>query len=124
MPALENLQRRAPISRPYAFDRVEVSGPVPFSILGVCWSQYASGPSLFMLADAAFELTGIHGFYGFTSARPRGFQKVEPLPMLGQDAAEAQRIAVAGRRIEALKEAKTFDTERLNESPLFDRRLF
>ena len=45
-------------------------------------------------------------------------------PLLAQDATEAERMAHAGRSWPALKESKSFDTHRLNESPLFDRRLF
>jgi len=83
---IENLQRHTPdsvIFRPYAFDRVEIDGKtldrsreIRFSLLGVCWSEYASGPSLFMLADAAAEVAGIAGWYGLKSARPRGFQRL------------------------------------------------
>lgn len=45
--------------------------------------------------------------------------EVESRPLLGQDATEARRLAYGGRQIRSLKESKPFDTERLNESPLF-----
>jgi hypothetical protein len=40
--------------------------------------------------------------------------------MLAQDAAEASRMAYAGRSIESLKEARTFDEARLEAAPLFE----
>ena len=48
----------------------------------------------------------------------------KPKPALAETPAEAERLAYAGRSWPALKESKSFDTHRLNESPLFDRRLF
>ena len=45
-------------------------------------------------------------------------------PFLAETPTEAERMAHAGRSWPALKESKSFDTQRLNESPLFDRRLF
>lgn len=41
-------------------------------------------------------------------------------PLLGQDAEEAQRLTYGGRRIDLLKEARTFDESRLEKSPLFE----
>ena len=62
--------------KPYAFDRVTVatSDGVPVSIIGKCYSKYSSGPSLFMLADAAAELTETSGHYGLKSCRKLGFR--------------------------------------------------
>ncbi len=40
-------------------------------------------------------------------------------PLLGQDAEEAQKLTYAGRPIRLLKESKTFDDARLEQSPLF-----
>ena len=75
---------------PHKFDRIEVTGsfftgPAPgtylradferpresvsFSLLGAWHCQYASGPSLFALADMAGEILGIRGFYGLGTAR-------------------------------------------------------
>jgi hypothetical protein len=67
--------------RPYAFDRVTVSGrplgegkPTPlFSIIGKCYSEYESGPSLYELAQTAGYLFGA-GFYGLDSCRPLGYR--------------------------------------------------
>ena len=79
----DNLRRPDAIFRPYAYDRVEVHGttfdgrPIAFSLLGVLWGEYRSGPSLFRLAAAAAEVTNLGGFYGLASSRPRGFQKLE-----------------------------------------------
>ena len=39
---------------------------------------------------------------------------------LGQDAQEAQTLLYAGRRPEALREARIFDRTRLEDSPLFE----
>lgn len=68
-----------PCSHGYAFDRVTVcdkAGPV-LSFLGVIWSEYASGPGLFTLADAAAEHRG-PGFYGLQSCRSLGYRpKIE-----------------------------------------------
>lgn len=76
---LDHLQTPSPILRPYAFDRVEVCGhyldgkPISFSILGVCWSQFDSGPNLMTLADAASDLVG-SGSFGLKGARSLGFR--------------------------------------------------
>lgn len=43
----------------------------------------------------------------------------EIAPMLGQNAAEASRLTIAGRRTELLREAKTFDETKLETMPLF-----
>lgn len=51
------------------------------------------------------------------------FTASEP-PKLATDEADAEKLAYSGRSWPALKESKSFDTERLNASPLFDRRLF
>ena len=47
-------------------------------------------------------------------------------PFLAETPTEAERMAHAGRSWPALKESKSFDTQRLNESPLFKEigRLF
>ncbi len=45
-------------------------------------------------------------------------------PLLGRDGEEAERLTYAGRSWPALKESKTFDSERLATSPLFERSLF
>ena len=45
-------------------------------------------------------------------------------PKLAENEQEAQRMAYAGRSWPALKEGKTFDSERLATSPLFERSLF
>ena len=57
--------------RPYAFDRVTIStrDGVPCSLLGVCYSEYPSGPNLSMLAAAAAQVTGVGGYYGLASCR-------------------------------------------------------
>ena len=67
-----------PIWRPYLFDRVTVStsDAPPFSFVGVVHGAYRSGPSLFLLADAAAEITGCAGHYGLESARYLGFREV------------------------------------------------
>ena len=51
-------------------------------------------------------------------------EKAELEEGTGETPTEAERMTCAGRSWPALKESKSFDTERLNESPLFDRRLF
>jgi len=67
--AIVTLQTQDPIWRPYAFDRVEVSGrtaggeKIHLGILGRCWSEYPSGPSQIMLANVAGDMFG-EGFYG------------------------------------------------------------
>lgn len=76
---LDRLQTPSPILRPYSFDRVTVCGRAPnettshplFSIVGKCYSEYASGPGLFDITDAAGELFG-EGWYGLESCRPLG----------------------------------------------------
>ena len=40
-------------------------------------------------------------------------------PFLAETPTEAERMAHAGRSWPALKESKSFDNQRLNESPLF-----
>jgi len=56
----------------HAFDRVTVSsrnGAPLLSFIGVLLSDYASGPSLGLVADLAAYVTGESGFYGRHSAR-------------------------------------------------------
>ena len=43
---------------------------------------------------------------------------------LAESETQAQSHIAAGRSWPALKESKEFDTQRILESPLFDRRLF
>lgn len=72
---LQHLQTPDPIWRPYAFDRVTVSGkggPI-LSLVGRCWSEYQSGPNLCHLAEVAGYFQG-PGFYGLHSCRPLGFR--------------------------------------------------
>ena len=45
-------------------------------------------------------------------------------PVLAENEAEALAKVAGGRSLVSLRESKTFDSERLAESPLFDRRLF
>ncbi len=68
---LKYLQQQNNIWQPYAFDRVQVSGTVPFSILGICYSEYKSGPNLRHLADIGLSLTG-PGQFGLASCRSLG----------------------------------------------------
>jgi len=71
---LAYLQTEDRIWRPLAFDRVTISGrsdshgQVAFSLLGVCYSEYKSGPSLLHLASVAGQFFGA-GFYGLESCR-------------------------------------------------------
>lgn len=69
------------LMRDYAFDRVTVNGrrdgesesrPL-FSIVGVCWSEYRSGPGLLGLADVAGAALG-PGFYGLELCRFLGWR--------------------------------------------------
>jgi hypothetical protein len=55
---------------------------------------------------------------------PEAPERAPQKPTLGENEAEALRLAVGGRSIHLLKEAKHFDADRLQELPLFDRRLF
>jgi hypothetical protein len=73
---LRHLQTRDPIWRSHGFDRVtvagrregeQVSGPI-LSLLGTCYSDYESGPSLILLAEATGALIG-PGYYGLHSCR-------------------------------------------------------
>lgn len=68
--------------QPYVFDRVTVSGrafgelnsrPL-FSIVGPCYSEFSTGPSLFDVVEAAGQLLG-EGWYGVESCRPLGYRK-------------------------------------------------
>jgi hypothetical protein len=81
---LKYLQTPDPIWRPYAFDRVTISGrnesgePVQFSLLGTCYSEYQSGPNLFHLANVAGRFFG-DGYYGLYSCRELGFRATRTL---------------------------------------------
>jgi hypothetical protein len=68
----EILTHGDPIWNTYAFRHVTVaSHDAPeLSILGICYSKYPSGPSLFVLADTAGQLTGVPGHYGLKSCEP------------------------------------------------------
>ena len=80
MDAIQRLQTMDEIWRPYGFDRVEVrTQRGNFSILGLCWSDYRSGPNLLQLANAAAEITGEQNFYGLGYRRPLYFRS-HPLP--------------------------------------------
>jgi len=76
---LEHLQKPGMLHAPYAFDRVEVTGtttggePISMSILGVCYSEFASGPNLWVLANATAAQVG-GGMYGLRSCRPLGYR--------------------------------------------------
>ena len=76
---LERLQTPDPIWRPYAFDRVQITGHTAdgrtahLSLIGACYSEFASGPNLSQLANAAADLIG-PGFFGLDSCRPLGFR--------------------------------------------------
>ena len=61
-----------PIWRPYCFTRVHVSShdAPEFCFIGPVYSRYRSGVELFALADAAAELTGVNGHYGYRSGTP------------------------------------------------------
>jgi hypothetical protein len=48
----------------------------------------------------------------------------ENRPVLAQDHAEAMNHVAGGRSWQSLKESKEFDVQRLNLSPLFERKLF
>lgn len=69
------------LMRPFVFDRVTVSGrPLDstasgelFSIVGRCYSEYESGPSLHHLAEVAGQMIGA-GFYGLASCRELGWR--------------------------------------------------
>lgn len=74
---LQALTTPSPIWLPYVFDHVTISedGKPVVSILGLCHSDYSSGPSLFMLADAAGELLNKRdSYFGLVSCRYRGFR--------------------------------------------------
>ena len=77
MNALDYLHRPDAIWKTYAHDRVEISGhasdgsPVRASLLGVCYSEYESGPNLWELAQAAACIFG-PGSYGLVSCRLLG----------------------------------------------------
>lgn len=76
---LKYLQQPDHIWRPYAFDRVTVSSSLAgnlggvFSILGICYSEFRSGPNLRHLADVGGATLG-QGYYGLQSCRYIGYQ--------------------------------------------------
>lgn len=76
---LNHLQTPDAIWRPYAFDRVTVNGRtdsgelVSFSIVGKCYSEFASGPNLTHIAEVAGHFIGA-GFYGLESCRALGWR--------------------------------------------------
>ena len=80
---LQVLQTEDRIWRRNAFDRVTLSGrsdhfgPVAFSLLGTCYSDYESGPGLFLLGKAAYQFFG-PGFYGLEFCRPLNQPWVTP----------------------------------------------
>ncbi|MDD2462480.1 MAG: hypothetical protein PHI97_00620 [Desulfobulbus sp.] len=77
-------------TRPWLFDRIEISGSVftdsgdpnqnrdsfqrptvkiRFSLLGVWFCSFQSGPNLQELANYCASISGQRGFYGFSNAR-------------------------------------------------------
>jgi hypothetical protein len=58
------------------------------------------------------------------SRRPFQPEEIGMTPTLAETPAEAQRMLYAGRQSVSLRESRVFDAERLNNSPLFERRLF
>lgn len=76
---IEHLQRGDMLHAPWAHDRVTVKGstlagePVWFSIIGPCFSEFKSGPNLWILANVAGWMFG-PGSYGLESCRLLGYR--------------------------------------------------
>ena len=76
--ALERLRRYDGIFRPLGFADVVATARMDdgrvsrVAIEGVCYSEYESGPSLFMLADAVAEIVPGVAWVGLQSCRPVG----------------------------------------------------
>ena len=76
--ALDRLRRYDGIFRPLGFADVVATARMgdgsvtTVAIDGVCYSEYESGPSLFMLADAVAEIVPGVAWVGLGSCRPVG----------------------------------------------------
>jgi len=79
MMTLQGLQTIDEVWRPYTHDQVTIKGtsdkhgPVRVCLIGKCYSEFRSGPSLSHCADVAYQLFG-YGWYTLESSNYVGFR--------------------------------------------------